>query len=612
MRQVVVRRSRSSGSGILRLASVAMAAVLAVGAARPAAAQPSAAWDVGEACPDAVVVGAAGSGQREPVSELGMGPQVDGLFRAIARVGEGRDIRAVPLAYPAAPVLPTAGYRDSVARGIEAMAAAVADIAAACPGTGIVLAGYSQGAQVVQRWLEDPDAGVGADPAASIDAVVLLASPVFTYQPPLTAFGSFDPARVGLLGVREVPGWIARDTVTWCERADLVCQLGDPRDRLALGAAISGSVHAAYDDPATRRVIASHVVARLDGVPAPPSAAVPGPPEPGTEEADASDGPIGPAVVSDRMTAEQLAREVAFPVPADAGGSTHRGAIARVLAAGVMSGYADGTFGPGDRLTRGQAATVLAGAFELSTTGLGRPFTDTDGSVHAGAIAAAARAGLVDGYPDGTFRPGRTVTRAQLASMLAGGLGLRPPYDPTWDRFDDVAADNVHRQAIMVLARLGLIAGVPHAPGEPGADRPEGPSRTFSPERPVTRGQAASLVARSVLQRLASDPGRHLWGVWERWDDDAYCTGVLVAPNPFPREALAVQQVEDRGEVAVEWLGGPEGGLVTSCQQLGGEAPVPFTIALWVQPDAVATDPDTWAGGDGRGEVLTWLRRHPA
>ncbi|MFP4149353.1 MAG: S-layer homology domain-containing protein [Nitriliruptoraceae bacterium] len=591
---------------------MSLAVVLAVGGAPLASVQAASAPAIGQACPDAVVIGAAGSGQREPSSELGMGPQVDGLFRAVAEVGAGLDLQAVPLEYPAAPVFPPAVYLDSVTRGIEALADAVADVVDACPGTGIVLAGYSQGAQVVQSWLEDPDEASGADLAAPIDAVVLLASPVFAYQPALTAFGSFDPARAGLLGVGEVPGWIVRDTVTWCERADLVCQLGEPGDRLALGAAISGSAHAAYDDPATRRVIASHVVARLDGGVAPPPAAVPGPPEPGSEEADASDRPIGPAVVSDRMTAERLAREVAFPVPADAVGSTHRGAIARVLAAGVMSGYADGTFGPGDRLTRGQAATVLAGAFELSTSGLDRPFTDTDGSVHAGAIAAAARAGLVEGYPDGTFRPDRTVTRAQLASMLAGGLGLRPPYDPTWDRFDDVRADNVHRQAIMALTRLGLIAGVPHAPGGPGADEPAGQSRTFSPERPVTRGQAASLVARSVLQRLASDPSRSLSGVWERWEEDAYCTGVLVAPNPFTREALALRQVDDRGEVTIEWLGGPEGGLVTSCQQLSGEGPVPYTVTLGVQPDAVASDPDTWAQTDGRGAVLTWLRRHPA
>jgi hypothetical protein len=51
-------------------------------------------------------------------------------------------------------------------------------------------------------------------------------------------------------------------------------------------------------------------------------------------------------------------------------------------------------------------------------------FSDVGGSPHEGAIGAVAREGVASGYPDGTYRPGAYVTRAQMASFLARAAGL--------------------------------------------------------------------------------------------------------------------------------------------------------------------------------------------
>ncbi len=97
-----------------------------------------------------------------------------------------------------------------------------------------------------------------------------------------------------------------------------------------------------------------------------------------------------------------------------------RHAIGAVEAAGLMSGFPDGTFHPDEYVTRAQAATVLANAYGISANPSAASFSD----VTSGHWAYAAVEGLVDqflaaGYPDGTFRPDEDVTRAEFSAFLA-------------------------------------------------------------------------------------------------------------------------------------------------------------------------------------------------
>ena len=103
----------------------------------------------------------------------------------------------------------------------------------------------------------------------------------------------------------------------------------------------------------------------------------------------------------------------------------YKPAIAWAESTGVVDGYEDGTFQPGDSITRQEFAQMLYnyGAYkdyDLSAQGDLSSFPDGD-SVQEWAVPAMAWANgnaLINGHDDGTLEPGGTATRAQAASIL--------------------------------------------------------------------------------------------------------------------------------------------------------------------------------------------------
>ncbi len=173
----------------------------------------------------------------------------------------------------------------------------------------------------------------------------------------------------------------------------------------------------------------------------------------------------------------------------DVAGTTHEDGIQAVADAGVVTGYPDGTFRPAEGVTRGQMATFLAAALELPP-GDASAFTDVADTTHEDGIAAIVLAGITSGYPDGTFRPGEDVTRGQMATFLADGFDL--PVDDAI-RFIDVAG-TTHEAGINAVASAGITTGVSE--------------QRFAPRATVTRGQTATFLARALdlLARLTPPP----------------------------------------------------------------------------------------------------------
>ena len=107
----------------------------------------------------------------------------------------------------------------------------------------------------------------------------------------------------------------------------------------------------------------------------------------------------------------------------DTDSSVHGEAIEALADAGILQSYADGRFGTGDVVRRGQFVAILMSAYEEIT---GQPaeadgagsFTDIAGSVHATAIRAASRLGVVEGVTPDRFEPDGEVARGQAASFL--------------------------------------------------------------------------------------------------------------------------------------------------------------------------------------------------
>lgn len=111
------------------------------------------------------------------------------------------------------------------------------------------------------------------------------------------------------------------------------------------------------------------------------------------------------------------------------GNSAQSTAIYRLNSLGIVNGYPDGTFGPNKTITRAEFAKIadyLAGLGSSVTGMQSTPSSFKDlktSDWFNGAVNLAASQGFVEGYPDGTFRPNRTVTQAEVITVLMRILG---------------------------------------------------------------------------------------------------------------------------------------------------------------------------------------------
>ena len=109
---------------------------------------------------------------------------------------------------------------------------------------------------------------------------------------------------------------------------------------------------------------------------------------------------------------------------------------------GVIDGYQDGTFGPQRSITRAELATILARFCDVSDSSQDY-FNDISGSWARKYINQAAKAGLVQGYSDGTFRPNQNITRAETIVMVNRILGRSVSAEDVvggYKTFEDVPA----------------------------------------------------------------------------------------------------------------------------------------------------------------------------
>ncbi len=99
--------------------------------------------------------------------------------------------------------------------------------------------------------------------------------------------------------------------------------------------------------------------------------------------------------------------------------------ISKLVNLDCISGYPDGSFRPDSTITRAEFATVLVKAFKLENSE-GKTFADTAAHWAKQSIAAAAANGLVSGYAGGTFGPDDLITREQMAVMIVKAAKLAP------------------------------------------------------------------------------------------------------------------------------------------------------------------------------------------
>jgi len=133
----------------------------------------------------------------------------------------------------------------------------------------------------------------------------------------------------------------------------------------------------------------------------------------------------------------------------------------------IVNGSGGGMFDPNRTVTRAEFAAMLARALELAEKPQRASYADVapNEAWYAGAVGAASAAGLIEGYADGSFRPDAEVTREQAAVMLGRAVryaGELPPQDASGlERFSDHArVSGWAKGPAADLLAAGLIEGV--------------------------------------------------------------------------------------------------------------------------------------------------------
>jgi hypothetical protein len=175
-------------------------------------------------------------------------------------------------------------------------------------------------------------------------------------------------------------------------------------------------------------------------------------------------------------------------------------AVSYLYCAGVISGYADGTFRPYGNATRGQLAKIVvlaegwtlcqesgvrsqqsgAGSRLLTPDSCGQHFSDVsvDNPFYV-YIETAYSHGVISGYADGTFRWANNITRGQLSKVivLVEGWAINTQGGP---HFSDVSVDNPFYTFVETAFNHEIISG--YSDG------------SFRPGNSATRGQICKII----------------------------------------------------------------------------------------------------------------------
>ena len=172
--------------------------------------------------------------------------------------------------------------------------------------------------------------------------------------------------------------------------------------------------------------------------------------------------------------------------------------ITKMTKEGIMSGYRNGTFKPNDPLSREEAASLFSNMIgETPSIMLASSFSDiTSDRWSSLAIESVARANIISGYGDNTYRPEQYMSRQEFAVVADKFLhyqGYRTE-DPT-------ALDTIHfsdqkfiapwaQSSVRELALLGFIN--------------YSTKGLFNPEKYITRGEAAEITYRLLFSKEAT------------------------------------------------------------------------------------------------------------
>jgi hypothetical protein len=198
---------------------------------------------------------------------------------------------------------------------------------------------------------------------------------------------------------------------------------------------------------------------------------------------DEDNNPIGIQFAVDRFS---LFAVIQTTQPAvrltDISGHWAEANIQKLVVTGAIAGYPDKTFKPNNSITRAEFVSILVRAFNLEPK-TGKVFDDTDNSWAKDSIATANAYGIINGYSDTRFGPDDLITREQMAVMVVKAAKIAASNaELTFE--DQNSISSWARDAVSSAVSAGLVSGYP--------------DQTFKPQNNATRAEAVAVITRAM------------------------------------------------------------------------------------------------------------------
>ena len=157
---------------------------------------------------------------------------------------------------------------------------------------------------------------------------------------------------------------------------------------------------------------------------------------------------------------------------------------------GFISGFPDGSFRPAIPITRAEYAALVTNTFKLLASNKLNSFKDVKTDFWAvSAIASAAEAGFLSGFPDGTFRPGQNLTKVQAIVSIVNGLKLTGSNPIGLNVYSDRAQiPSYATNAVTIATQKSLILNYPQL-------------ELLEPLREITRAEVATLIYQALVAK---------------------------------------------------------------------------------------------------------------
>lgn len=190
-----------------------------------------------------------------------------------------------------------------------------------------------------------------------------------------------------------------------------------------------------------------------------------------------------PKVIKEEKPTEPVTPQPAVNIPGDISDHWAKDGIVKLMKAGIVSGYPDGTFQPNKAVTRAEFTVILVRALNLEPV-VGNAFTDTNSHWAKESISTAAACGLISGYDQNTFGPNDLITREQAAVIIARAAQL----EAAGNEFEEL--NFTDSQAISSWARSGVAAAFQ------GGFISGYPDGSFRPQGHTTRAEATVIIGK--------------------------------------------------------------------------------------------------------------------